>query len=266
MFLRWPVLAALAIGVASGQAPTYSTNSILNGADFTPSPFAPGSVVSIFGANLSFGTQGISADNSQNNALLPDYLADVRVYVDNLTSPLIYVCPTQINFVVPDNLLTGNVPVRVVRQGVTGPEVTISLVDAAPRLFATQAGYAIAQHGTDYSVVTPDAPAHPGEVVVVYATGLGRTAPQPATFEIPQYPGLLVNPLQLFLDGSLVDPSRVFYAGLTPGSAGVYQINLVLPDVLGNDPEIRVTVAGQESTAGLKLAVQPAPNGARKRI
>jgi uncharacterized protein (TIGR03437 family) len=254
MYRRWLVLAALASSIAWGQAPTYSTNSILNGADFTAAPFAPGSVVSIFGAALSFATEGISADNTQNNTLLPYYLADVQVYVDNLTSPMIYVCPTQINFVVPDNLLTGSVPLRVVRQGVTGPEVMIALVAAAPRLFATGAGFAIAQHGADYSVITPAAPALPGEVIVVYATGLGSTAPQPQPFEIPQYPGLLVNSLQLFLDGTQVNPNLIFYAGLTPGSAGVYQINLTLPAVMGNNPEIRVTVAGKESTAGLKLA------------
>jgi uncharacterized protein (TIGR03437 family) len=251
MYCRCLVLAALASSVAWGQAPTYSTESIINGADFTPGPFAPGSIVSIFGAALSFGTAGIP--NSPSTTL-PDYLADVRVYVDNLTSPLIYVCPTQINFVVPNNLLTGNVPVRVVRQGITGPEVTIALVAAAPRLFATDAGYAIAQHGADYSVITPDAPARPGEVIVVYATGLGMTAPEPQPFEIPQYPGLVVNSLQLFLGGSQVSPDRIFYAGLTPGSAGVYQINLTLPDVMGSNPEIRVTVAGQESTPGLMLA------------
>jgi uncharacterized protein (TIGR03437 family) len=252
MYRSWLVLAALACSAAWGQAPTYSTESILNGADFTPGPFAPGSIVSIFGAALSFETEGISG-GSQNNTL-PDFLGDVRVYVDNLTSPMIYVCPTQINFVVPDNLLTGNVPIRVVRQGVTGPEVTIALVNAAPRLFVTDAGYAIAQHGIDYSVITPDSPAQPGEVIIVYATGLGTTAPEPATFEIPQYPGLVVNSLQLFLDGSQVGPGLVFYAGLTPGSAGVYQINLTLPAVMGSNPEIRVTVAGQESTAGVKLA------------
>jgi len=261
MFNRCLVLAVLASSLVWGAAPTYSTDSILNGADFTSGPFAPVSIVSIFGADLSFGTAGIPAD-SQNNTL-PDFLADVRVYVNNLTSPLIYVCPTQINFVVPDNLLAGSVPVRVVRQGVTGPEVQIMLAGAAPRLFATEAGYAIAQHGADYSVVTPDAPARAGEVVVIYATGLGRTAPEPAVFEIPQYPGLLVNSLQLFLDGSQVSADRIFYAGLTPGSAGVYQINVTLPDALGSDPEIRVTVDTGESSAGLKLAVQPAADGTR---
>jgi uncharacterized protein (TIGR03437 family) len=261
MFNRCLVLAVLASSVVWGAAPTYSTDSILNGADFTPGPFAPGSIVTIFGADLSFGTAGIPT-GSQNNAL-PDFLADVRVYVNNLTSPLIYVCPTQINFVVPDNLLAGRVPVRVVRQGVTGPEAKIMLADAAPKLFTTQAGYAIAQHGADYSMVTPNAPARAGEVVVIYATGLGRTAPEPAVFEIPQYAGLLVSGLQLFLDGSQVSPDRIFYAGLTPGSAGVYQVNVTLPDELGSDPEIRVTVAAQVSTAGVKLPVQPATDGTR---
>jgi uncharacterized protein (TIGR03437 family) len=252
MFSRWLVLAALASRAVWGQAPAYSTESILNGADFTPAPFAPGSIVSIFGAHLSFGTEAFSLSNPKGN-MLPDYLADVRVYIDNLTTPLIYASPTQINFVVPNNLLSGSVPVRVVRQGVTGPEAAITLAEAAPRLFSASGGFAIAQHGADYSLVTPDAPARPGEVIVVYATGLGRTAPEPAMFEIPQYPGLLVSPLQLFLDGVAVAPESIFYAGLTPGSAGVYQINLFLPAVMGSNPEIRVSVAGQESTAGLKL-------------
>jgi len=251
MLHKWFVWAALVSSAVWGQAPTYSTQSIVNGADFTPGPFAPSSIVTIFGANLSFESEAMSSA-SQNNTL-PDFLANVRVYVNNLTSPLLYVGPTQINFMVPGDLLTGNVPVRVVRQGVTGPEVTITLADAAPRLFATEGGFAIAQHGADYSLITSDSPARPGEVIVVYATGLGRTAPEPGVFEIPQYPGLLVNSLQMYLDGTQVDPSRIFYAGLTPGSGGVYQINLTLPLTMGANPEIRVTVAGQESTAGLKL-------------
>ena len=38
-----------------------------------------------------------------------------------------------------------------------------------------------------------------------------------------------------------MDPGLIKYAGLTPGSAGLYQINLYLPEGTGNDPEIGVT-------------------------
>jgi uncharacterized protein (TIGR03437 family) len=46
------------------------------------------------------------------------------------------------------------------------------------------------------------------------------------------------------------------YAGLTPGWAGLYQINLIVPGNVGTDPEISVAIGDQASPAGLKLAVR----------
>jgi uncharacterized protein (TIGR03437 family) len=249
LFTAWFVLAALAGSAARGAAPSYSTESIVNASDYAPGPFAPNSIVSIFGVELSYGVEGLT-----NHDRLPDQLADVRVYVANIPVPLIYVCPTQINFLMPNNLKPGNVALRVVRQGITGAEITIVLVDAAPQLFKSKDGYAIAQHGADYSLVTPDSPAKPGEVIVFYATGLGRTIPNPATpFEIQQNSSKVVGELNLSLDGNAVNPADIWYAGLTPGIAGVYQINLKLSDTLGADSEIRASMAGQTSAAGVKL-------------
>jgi uncharacterized protein (TIGR03437 family) len=172
-------------------------------------------------------------------------------------APLLYVSDGQVNFLVPGNQLDGDVKVRVVREGVTGPEITVTLVDAAPALFQTAAGYAIAAH-VDNSVIAPGSPAQAGETIVVYACGLGRTQPNPAPGAIPQSAAVIqgLSKLTVYLGGTAIDPARIQYAGLTPGSAGLYQINLVLPDDLGTDPEIRVAIADQSSPAGLKLAVQ----------
>jgi uncharacterized protein (TIGR03437 family) len=252
LFPAWFVLAALAGSAASGAAPTYSVESIVNGSDYAPGPFAPNSIVSIFGVELSYRVEGLTSDNSHNT--LPDQLADVRVYVGGYYVPLIYVCPTQINFLVPSNQTPGKFPLRVVRQGVTGAEVTITVVDAAPRLFTSKEGYVIAQHGTDYSPVTPDSPAKPGEVIVFYATGLGRTQPNPKSpFEIQQNSSKVAGELNLSLGGAGANPADIWYAGLTPGIAGVYQINLKLSDALGTDIEIRASMGGQTSAAGVKL-------------
>jgi uncharacterized protein (TIGR03437 family) len=249
LFTAWFVLAALAGSAARGAAPSYSTESIVNASDYAPGPFAPNSIVSIFGVELSYGVEGLTNQNR-----LPDTLADVRVYVANNPVPLIYVCPTQINFVVPSNLPAGNFLVRVARQGLTGPEVAITVVDAAPQLFKSKDGYAIAQHGADYSLVTPDSPAKPGEVIVFYASGLGRTIPNLATpFDIQQIPSKVAGELNLSLGGIAVNPADIWYAGLTPGIAGVYQINLKLGDALGTDSEIRASMAGQTSAVGVKL-------------
>ena len=47
-------------------------------------------------------------------------------------------------------------------------------------------GYAIATDAAG-KLLTADAPAHAGDIVVIYLTGLGRTSPNPAMGEIPSY-------------------------------------------------------------------------------
>jgi hypothetical protein len=56
------MLAALAGRLASGAASAYSSDSILNGADFAPGPFAPNSFVTIFGTDLSYYTASLPQD------------------------------------------------------------------------------------------------------------------------------------------------------------------------------------------------------------
>jgi uncharacterized protein (TIGR03437 family) len=229
---------------------------MVNASNYTPGPFAPNSIVSIFGTGLSWSTQGLTADDIVNNTL-PVELNSTRVYVMDSPAPLLYVSDGQINFLVPGNQLDGDVTVRVVREGVTGPEITVTLVDAVPALFQTAAGYAIAAH-LDNSLIAPGSPALAGETIVVYACGLGRTLPNPAPGVIPLGTAVIqrLSDLNVYLGGTAVDPASILYAGLTPGSAGLYQIDLVLPGGLDTDPEIRVAIADQSSPAGLKLAVQ----------
>jgi uncharacterized protein (TIGR03437 family) len=229
---------------------------MVNAPNYAPGPFAPNSVATIFGSGLARSSQGLTADVILNNTL-PKELNSTRVYVLDEPAPLLYVSDGQVNFLVPGDQLDGDVKIRVVREGVTGPEITVTLVDAAPALFQTAAGYAIAAH-VDNSVIAPGSPAQAGEIIVVYACGLGRTQPNPAPGVIPQTAALIqrLSDLKVYLGGTAIDPGSILYAGLTPGSAGLYQINLVLPDDLGTDPEIRVAIADQSSPAGLKLAVQ----------
>jgi uncharacterized protein (TIGR03437 family) len=54
----------------------------------------------------------------------------------------------------------------------------------------------------------------------------------------------------------VLSADRIKYAGVTPGYAGLYQINLALPDSPGQDPEIRVAIGDQSTPSGLKLACQ----------
>jgi len=250
------MLALLPARAAWGQAPVYSAGTIVNAPNYAPGPFAPNSIVTIFGSALARSAQGVTAGDISNNTL-PLELNNTRVYVMDSPAPLLYVSDSQVNFLVPGNQLDGDVKIRVVREGVTGPEVAVTLVDAAPALFQTAAGYAIAAHA-DSSAVAPGSPAHAGETIVVYACGLGMTQPNPVPGAIPQSAAAIqrLSDLKVYLGGTAIDPKSILYAGLTPGSPGLYQVNLVVPDNLGPDPEIRVAMADQSSLAGLKLAVQ----------
>jgi uncharacterized protein (TIGR03437 family) len=256
MLRTWWVLAPLFANAAWGQAPVYSAGTVVNAPNYAPGPFAPNSIVTIFGSALSRSSQAVTAGDIVNNTL-PTELNGTRVYVDGPPAPLLYVSDSQVNFLVPGNQVAGDVTIRVVREGVTGPEIAVTLVDVAPALFQTAAGYAIAAHA-DNSVIAPGSPARASETIVVYACGLGRTQPNPAPGAIPQSAAVIqgLSNLKVYLGGTAIDPASILYAGVTPGSAGLYQINLVLPDNLGTDPEIRVAIADQSNPGGLKLAVQ----------
>jgi uncharacterized protein (TIGR03437 family) len=256
MWRGFPVLLALSLNLAWGQAPAYTTDGIVNSSDYSAGPFAPNSVLSIFGTNLSWYTYTLAPSDIAANTV-PTALAGVGVYVDNWPAPLLYVSGTQINFIMPGNEISGDVTIRVTRQGVSGPEVTVTLVNAAPALFDNGMGYALATHA-DGTLLTSDSPGQPGEIIVLYATGLGPTEPNPSPGEIPQSaaPLLYLNNLSVSLDGAVLPSFRVKYAGATPFSVGLYQINIELPQDVGANPAIQITVGAQSDSDGLRIAVE----------
>ena len=258
----WLALALLFAGSARGQAPSYSAANIVNAANGTAGPFAPNSILTIYGDALARSTHAVTADDiQQNQNLLPTNLDSTTVYVGDaaggVPAPLLFISPKQVNFVLPGNIGPDPVVVRLVREGLYGPAVTLILAPAAPALFTGTDGYLIASHA-DYQPIASATPAHGGEVVVLWATGLGKTVQNPKPGELPNYTSPLADManFQVTVAGVTVDSLHIQYAGLTPLSAALYQINLVLPDTLPPDPEVRCTISGQTSPAGPKLAAR----------
>ena len=252
MLRAWLVLAVLCAGTARAAGPSYTAAGIVNASSYASGPFAPNSILSVFGTGLARSPQAAPA-----GATVPTELNYVRVYVQDQLVPLLFVSETQVNFIMSSVQKPGPVRVRVVTEGLSGPEVTVTLVDSAPSLFPNlnADGYALAT-SADNRLLTPDAPAHPGDIIVIWITGLGRTSPNPNPGEVPNYAAQVVAPasLKVTLGSMSIDPSLVKYAGLTPGWAGLYQINLYIPEGVGTDPELRV--AGDVTASGLKLAIR----------
>ncbi len=117
----------------------------------------------------------------------------------------------------------------------------------------TAAGTNLCCGNEEFSLITQENPAIPGEVILVYGTGLGLTAP------LPQDEGLeagMVTPgEQLFNVPFNADDfvssvaggktAQVRFAGLAPLLIGVYQINLKILEDLPDDPALSLTIAQQ---------------------
>jgi uncharacterized protein (TIGR03437 family) len=250
---------AWAIEPAAQQAPTYSAASIVNSASFQPDAISPNSLITITGKNLAFATRALLPGDMQGDTLPTTLgLTGVRVYFNGLSGHILYVSPTQINCLVPAILKAGTVKVVVLRNGLAGPEVQIKLRSEAPGVFQGDANTLLAQH-LDGAAVTSGNPARPGESLILYATGLGATVPPQVYGNIAHEVSYVAHQpdFQVLLNQLAIDKQYVSYVGITPGYAGLYQVNLRLPDDVGPDPEILVQIGANTSPAGLHLPVQP---------
>lgn len=266
-FIRF-LPALVAVGCLFGTekpaprvAPVYTAASIVNAADNQSGALAANTIGTIYGANLAYDTAALTL-NDIRGGVLPTILgaSETQVFINNYAADLYYVSPGQINFLVPPNLTAQAAIVQVTIDGLAGPAISLTLGLAAPALFQLDSRNAVATE-VDGSVLTPASPAKPGDIVMLYATGLGVVTPPVIYGQLPTAAAPLANPasLSLLLDGTAVDASAIQYAGIAPGFAGLYQINLALPAGTGNNPEIRLQMDGAISVAGVHLPVGTAP-------
>jgi len=262
-------LAALALGplladstcpleVQPTGAPCYTAASIANAAANVAGLYSPNSFLTIYGTNLSYVTKPIGPGDISAGQL-PWALTgtEVSVLVGGISAYMYYVSPNQVNVLIPLLLTPGPVTVELENRSVFGPAVQITLAAAAPALFQSDPATVIATHGNG-PLVTADSPAVPGEVVVLYATGLGETAPTAICGFLPEMASPLADlaDFQVLLNGTAVDPHLIQYAGQAPGFAGLFQINLQLPANSPANPEIRIGFGSNLSPGQRFLPVQ----------
>jgi len=127
--------------------------------------------------------------------------------------------------------------ITVTNGGVVSNAVTLYLNQTAPGMFtAAQNGIGLgAITHTNGALVTDKNPAQPGETVVAYATGLGTATPLPADGAAAgsNPPSNADDNIQVFVNG--VPSPSVAFAGLSPGSVNLYQINFVVPAGVSGD-------------------------------
>jgi adhesin/invasin len=209
-------------------------------------PIAPGGLISVYGGNLADTT-------AQNSLPLPQDSNGTQVLLGNQPLPILYTSSGQLNVQVPYGVPVNGQSQLTVRHGTTlSMPQQLVVASAQPGVFtANQAGtgQASVTKSDQVTLAQPGTPAAIGEAVVIYCTGLGAVTPrvregQPAPLQEPL--ARTDNPVSVTIGGK---PADVLFSGLTPGFAGLYQINAVVPPGIttGDAVPVVISVAGQTS-------------------
>jgi uncharacterized protein (TIGR03437 family) len=230
--------------------PVVAQGGVLNAASYQlQSALAPGSLVSIFGTLLAQAT--VSAPSLP----LPNTLGGATVTIAGRSLPLLFASGTQVNAQIPYDLPINATHQLIVQRGtaISVPQ-SVSVLSSQSGVFTkdlTGKGAAIvvqvAGDGTQ-SIVSPASPTMANEALVIYCAGLGDVDPrQIAGQQVP------FTPLSSTLDTVTVTiggvNAPVFFAGVTPGFTGLYQVNVYVPAGLtpGDNVPLVITQAGRNS-------------------
>lgn len=247
------------VAAADVSTPVY-TNGATSAASYAPAgtPITPGGVISLFGLNIA-GRGGAAT-----TLPLPTSLNGVTVTIGGIPAPLIAAAPSsvpggadQINLQVPAALAgQATADIVVTNNGVSGAPETVAL-GTAPAFFTQNSagsGDGIFVHSDGVTLITPSHPAHAGETIVLYATGLGAVQSPVADGSPFTGPDSVTGTVTVTIGGQ---SANVEYAGGLPGFAGVYQLNVVVPANLPpGENAVTVSVDGTPSTGQATVAVQ----------
>ena len=229
------------------QRPQVNISGVVNAAGFSFSSarIAPGSLVSIFGTGLSGPSQP-------------------TVTVGGFDAPILFASSLQINAQVPFEIAGfSSAPVVVKVNGVSSAPVNISLSSSAPGVFTLNQsgqGHGAILHNSNFNMVTSANPVQRGEVIALFATGLGDVFPtvetgSPAASD-PLSTSLPANIPNVTIGGI---PATVQFSGMAPCFIGLYQINIVVPaNAPIGEPDLVLTSSGQSSNP-IKLPVGSGP-------
>jgi len=192
----------------AGQGVYIYPTGVVNAGSLAPftASWAPGELVSIFGTNLSSKTQ--------TDGTLPTTLAGVQVLVNGSPAPIYFVSPGQINAVIPLSITSATATIQVTNSAGASNTVANYIGQTAPGVFNSLTLPAV-QHA-DYTMVTPTSPAHPGETLLVYLTGVGAVDSSG-------------NATAKFTASIGGQSAVVGFAGTQSTVGGGYQINLIVP-------------------------------------
>jgi uncharacterized protein (TIGR03437 family) len=230
--------ASVAVNVSAsgtGSSATPAITGVANGASFKQS-FAPGSILSVFGSELSPVTQ------SASSVPLPLSTGGVAVLVNGAAAPLYYVGSGQLNVQIPYETTANSSAVLSVNNNGQVTTQSFQVAAAAPGIFTDSTG-----------ALVPTAAATRGQEIAFYIDGAGAVSPAIPTGAAPAASTALadlpkpVQPTSVTIGGAT---ANIDFIGIPSGLAGVTQINVQVPTGISTGAQaVVVTVGGIASAA-----------------
>jgi uncharacterized protein (TIGR03437 family) len=227
---------SLAVFGLLNQPQQPSLLAAVNAASLQPGPVAPGSLVSIFGRNLTQDTV------MSTSGALPVQPGGMTVSINGIPAPLQFVSPGQINVQVPVGIREGSTVAELRLPAMPPASIQFAVTSAAPGIFAIGPNQEAARNADD-TLNSPSNPAAPGSQITVYLTGQGVVMP-PVRTNPP--PSSLTHRVTATV-GS--EPADVLFAGLDADSIGVFEVRLRVPNIGSGFYPLVISVGGVTSNA-----------------
>ena len=233
-----------------GPAPAIRTAGnpgVQSASDFGAIPtVAPGSWIEIYGTNLAPDTRSWGTGDF-NGINAPTSLDGTTVSIGGYSAFVDYISPTQVNAQVPGTIGLGPLSVTVNTPAGTSNAYTVTAKLQQPGLYAPLVFRIVGQQyvgalftdNKTYVFPTgsfagiPSRPALPGETIVIYGIGFGAVPGNPPG-QISQAANGLTLPLapKFYFAGV---QAQVQFAGLVSGDVGLYQFNVIVPNIPANN-------------------------------
>lgn len=203
---------------------------IVNAADLSARPAAPGSLLSVIGGRLT----GVRGGNLDYPVLVAsDGASQIQVPFEAVGPDVVLELQTALETVVR------HLPVQPISPAILVPE-------GVPAIYDADSGMPLDARNA----------AHSGGRIQIMTTGLGKVRPNwPTGLAAPlENPPAVVAPVRAYLDRTPVEVTR---ATLAPGFIGFYLIEVQLPTIANfGDAELYISAGGQESNR-VRVSIVP---------
>ena len=242
--------------------PHISAGGVVGGGLSVPrvTAVSPNAIISIFGANFApEGTAKLISPDDLVDGRLPTRLGGVCVQIGPALARIFHVFPGQLNVQVPTIQTGDELPVQVILDCLAENEMKSNIENVRIQAATPEFFYFVQNPDGNNPVAAVNAvtgefvgpgftAAKPGDILTLFATGFGVTDPPFEAGILPDQIGSTVEKALVTVGEIQLSDADVLYAGVTPGSAGLYQLNLRIPDTVPDGDLSVVVQVGAFST------------------